>query len=82
MTWQAISTRPYYGVSTRARWVLAAYRDGHTRLSEDATEDGIVGGTAPSSGFIALYLAMQLCQNVVGRRRLTASKSVPKAPMV
>jgi hypothetical protein len=24
----------------------------------------IVGGTAPSSGFIALYLAMQLCQKV------------------
>jgi len=64
MTCRATFARPYHGVSTRARWVLAAYRDGHKRLSEDATEDAIGGGTAPSSGFIALYLAMQLCQKV------------------
>ena len=43
------------GVSTRARWMLEAFREGMAQL-------GTVyeGGDAPSSGFIGIYFLLQV----------------------
>mmetsp|Transcript_832 Transcript_832/g.1750 ORF Transcript_832/g.1750 Transcript_832/m.1750 type:complete len:535 (-) Transcript_832:314-1918(-) len=47
------------GVATRARWLLAAFREGAGQLGVD-----YLGGDAPSSGFIALYFALQVCDRI------------------
>ena len=43
------------GVSTRARWMLAAFREGMAKLGVEYE-----GGEAPSSGFIGIYFLLQV----------------------
>jgi hypothetical protein len=57
------------GVSTRARWMLEAFREGMAQL-------GTVyeGGDAPSSGFIGIYFLLQVCAPLPAPTAVTAGQ--------
>lgn len=57
------------GVSTRARWMLEAFREGMAQL-------GTVyeGGDAPSSGFIGIYFLLQVCASLPAPTGVTVGR--------